>query len=104
MSFTPNLINDDILHSIFIVSTYCIKIIDIETARNMGVQFTEEDVKENTIRGVYYSSSSDSIDYIYIDIDEIQTAWINLGFKDGEFVTERRLNEKYFESVRKLKK
>ena len=95
---------NDIMSAILLVSTYCIKVIDIEKARELGIEFNDQDVKENTLRGVYYTSDNDGIDFIDAKIEDIESAWILLGFKDGEFVTERRLSEKYLENVKTRKK
>ena len=95
MGFVPFNNDSEFLESMQLILTYCIRVIDVETAAKLKIDFTEEDVKEGTIRGVYYSTKDDNFDFIDTKAEEIQTAWVKLGFFDCEFVTERRLNEKY---------
>lgn len=104
MGSIPFINDSEFLESMQLILTYCIRVIDVETAAKLKIDFTEEDVKEGTIRGVYYSTNDDNFDFIDTKAEEIQTAWVKLGFFDGEFVTERRLNEKYLGNVRKMKK
>lgn len=102
MGFVPIMTNDDeILSAILTVSTNCRTCITVDEAIKQGVEYTEDDVNIGTLRGVKYSTLEDNMYYMSSKIEEIQTAWITLGFKDGEFVPERRLNQIYLDYVNK---
>lgn len=90
---------DEKIKAITTVSTYCVSYISVDDAIKYGVEYTEEDVKLGVLRGVRFSSNNDGIDFISETLDAIQDAWITLGFKDGEFITDRRLNKIYLDYV-----
>lgn len=90
--------NEEIRNAVLLVSTACKKYITVEEAIKLGIDYEQNDFNSGVIRGVRFnllSSNDVGADYI----ESVQTAWITLGFKDGEFVPDSRLNKIYIDAT-----
>ncbi|MBO4600659.1 MAG: hypothetical protein J5634_00260 [Bacilli bacterium] len=90
---------DQKLHAFITVSTYCMTYISVDEANKLGIEYTNEDVKCGVLKGVKFKYNSEEEDFLPPFLVDTIMSWKLLGFKDGEFVTERRFNSMYMDYV-----
>lgn len=97
---------DQKLHAFMTISSYCITYISVDEANTLGIEYTDEDVKQGILKGLRFEHniSEEENNYMSPMLVDMIMSWKLLGFKNGEFVTSRRFNNMYMEYVNSTSK